>query len=234
MVNDFLTQWKEQQNSFRWLQGKSGSGKTILSTTIIEHLISQDKALLYFYFTFTDPAKQTFDGMIRSLVSQLSHKDPKASQLLNTLHSTCDDGRKQPESETLSNTLIQMINEVQEVWIVLDALDECDSERDVLLQWLQDVLNSDHRNVHLLVTSQPEHGIELGLKKFSKDSDTVSITNNLIAEDIRAYIRHRLSNDQNSGIVRSYQAEIEKQLVDRADGMLDYCSYPLCCAAANK
>ncbi|PSN59256.1 hypothetical protein BS50DRAFT_641131 [Corynespora cassiicola Philippines] len=58
--SDAFNMWKSQRNSFLWLYGIPGCGKTILSSTIIEHLRSlSTQPLLYFYFDFTDSEKQT-------------------------------------------------------------------------------------------------------------------------------------------------------------------------------
>jgi hypothetical protein len=55
--------WLTKPKSFFWLNGKVGCGKTILSSTIIESAKkhcdeSEGSAVAYFYFSFTDTAKQ--------------------------------------------------------------------------------------------------------------------------------------------------------------------------------
>src|SRR5437763_5090980 len=54
-INVFA-KWKKKQNSFLWLYGIPGCGKTILSSTIIENLkrTIPHQSLLYFYFDFKD------------------------------------------------------------------------------------------------------------------------------------------------------------------------------------
>jgi hypothetical protein len=119
--------WKTRRNSILWLHGIPRYGKTILSSTIIENLKTSlpSKAVLYFYFDFTDNNKQTHDSMVRSLISQLYYKSDKTSKLLESLFSSCEDGHQQPTSELLYKVLLQMVEQVEEVWIVLDALNEC-------------------------------------------------------------------------------------------------------------
>src|ERR1700733_4820680 len=52
-INAFA-KWKKKENSFLWLYGIPGCGKTILSSTIIEDLkrTLPRQSLLYFYFDF--------------------------------------------------------------------------------------------------------------------------------------------------------------------------------------
>ena len=166
-----FAKWKKRQNSFLWLYGIPGCGKTILSSTIIEDLEKtlQRQSLLYFYFDFSDTDKQTLESMVRSLISQLYSKCRGASKELDSLFSSCEDGRRQPSCESLCKAFLHMIEQVKEVWIVLDALDECRTRKgpptEGLLSWMRDLLSSEQRNVHLLVTSRPEQDIKSGIMR---------------------------------------------------------------------
>lgn len=119
-----------------------------------------------------------------------------------------------------------MIEQVKEVWIVLDALDECrtmmGSPTEGLLSWMRDLLKSEQGNVHLLVTSRPESDINSKVREWAYDDDIVPIQSDLIADDIRAYIHTRVREDNNLKRWRSYpevQDEIETRLIEKADGM---------------
>ncbi|KAF4893181.1 hypothetical protein CGCVW01_v014154 [Colletotrichum viniferum] len=64
--------WRSGFRQHIWLYGLSGSGKTVLSTTIFDRLKKEDvQCLLQFYFDFRDPKKQTLDAMLRGLLYQL-------------------------------------------------------------------------------------------------------------------------------------------------------------------
>jgi predicted ATPase len=75
-------QWKQQLSSLLWLHGIPGCGKTVLSSTTIEHLKQNPtcRVLLYFYFDFSNTQKQTLDDPLRSLTRQLSHERPDVRQ----------------------------------------------------------------------------------------------------------------------------------------------------------
>lgn len=225
LQSDIFTKWKVRRNSFLWLNGVPGSGKTVLSSAIINDLLPS-RALLYFYFDFNDTDKQTFESMVRSLVIQLSCKFEDAWKQLDFLYSSCEDGRRQPTRDSLCKMLLNMMEQVKEVWIVLDALDECctrkGSPTEGLLAWIRDLHRSEQRNVHLLVTSRPEQDIQSGLSEFH-DDNIVPIQGDLIANDIRAYIHTRVRQDE--GLKRwrarpDVQDEIETRLTEKADRML--------------
>jgi Cdc6-like AAA superfamily ATPase len=223
-----FAKWKKRRNSFLWLHGIPGCGKTILSSTIIEDLkrTLPRQPLLYFYFDFNDMAKQTLESMVRSLISQLYCEYEDTWEQLDSLFSSCKNGHERPACELLCKALLQMIEQVKEVWIVLDALDECNSRKEGptegLLSWIRNLINSEQRNVHLLVTSRPEHNIMSRVSKFAYKDDVVPVQSNLITDDIRAYVRTRVRQDE--GLKRwqsqpKVQNEIETRLMEKANGM---------------
>jgi hypothetical protein len=228
LQSSLFTKWHSQQNSFLWLHGIPGCGKTILSSTIIEHLVDThpDLLLLYFYFDFTDASKQTLDNVIRSLISQLYHKRKDTRKLLDSLFSSCNEGYR-PTSESLCEVFLQMISQAQEIYIVLDALDECRTRKgplsEGLLTWIESLQDLKQRNVHLLVTSRPEHDIESVLRKLAQsDEDIVPIQSDLIEDDIRSYVHTRVRTGDRLKRWRSRPDvldEIQRVLMEKAQGM---------------
>lgn len=222
-----FVEWKARSNSFLWLHGISGCGKTILSSTIIEDLsrnISSSQFLLYFYFDFSDINKQSHDSMIRSLISQLYYKSEITRQGVDRLFPSSEGGCRQPEPGSLCGVFLDAVKEV-DTWIVLDALDECNTRQVTrtygLLSWIRDLLGSELSNVHLLVTSRPEPDIQAVLNDRAREEDIISIQSGLVS-DVHAYIRARVRED--NGLRRwrerpEAQDEIETQLAAKADGM---------------
>jgi Cdc6-like AAA superfamily ATPase len=227
LQSSLFKKWDSQQHSFLWLHGIPGCGKTILSSTVIKHLVETypDQILLYFYFDFTDAGKQTLDNVIRSITSQLYHKRQDTQKLLYSLFSSCDKGRSQPTCASLCKVFFQMINQAEETYIVLDALDECCTREgplsEGLLTWIQTL--REQRNVHLLVTSRPEHDIEQMLRELAQsDGDIVPIQSYLIESDIRSYVHARVRTSKKLDRWRSrldVLGEIERVLMGKAQGM---------------
>ncbi|KAF3250585.1 hypothetical protein TWF128_007440 [Orbilia oligospora] len=225
LESDNFDKWKTDRNSFLWLHGIMGCGKTILSSTVIESL-SSCRPLVYFYFDITDGDKQTFDKMIRSLLYQLYYQSSQAPppQLEELFHS-CEDGNIQPTSLLLSQTFLGMIEKTEEIWIVLDALDECNQEERVeLLSWMKGIRAvSERNNVHLLVTSRSDkNDIESGIRKLAHADYALEIQSSLTTRDISAYIRWRVREDDGLERWRAYpdiQDEMEAELRRKSDGM---------------
>ncbi|KAI2470654.1 hypothetical protein F4781DRAFT_421228 [Annulohypoxylon bovei var. microspora] len=223
--------WKSKSNSFLWLNGIPGCGKTILSSTVIEDLENtQSSNVIYFYFDTLHPRQQTYDDMLRSLIAQLYGKRNDAQAHLDSLYLACKDSRRQPSLESLCMTFQDMVQQAGEVWIILDAVDECTrSNKDQsieVLTWIEN-LRKMQMNIHIFVASRREHDIKANIERYARSQDIFPIRSDLIEEDIRTYIHTRVLNMRSLAQVERVQGEIETTLVKKADGMFRYVSYKL-------
>ncbi|KAI2603684.1 ankyrin repeat-containing domain protein [Hypoxylon sp. NC1633] len=227
--NTAYSTWKSERNSFLWLHGIPGCGKTILSSTVVEDLRNtHPDNYLYFYFDFKDNEKQHLHNAIRSLVSQLYYQRKDVRKYLDSLHSSCGDGSRQPSLESLCTTFQNMVEQSDEVWIILDALDECTTRKE-LLSWIRTLRNL-QMNIHFLVTSRPEQDITATIESFPCIQGIIHIQSDLIKEDIRRYVNARVQVDE--GLKRwqsrpDVQSEIEAALMEKADGMFRWVSCQL-------
>ena len=219
-----FAEWKTTPGSLIWLYGIPGCGKTILSSTILHNVLEEcqpktTSAVLYFYFDFNDAEKERHEKMIRSLVSQLSRCRVDSS--LQDLYSSCLNGGRQPTFEVLLETLRQMMTSLGDIYVIIDALDEC-TEREQLLTDLEEMASWEGVSLHMLATSRRETDIEEALKLLSDESNRISIQSALVNADIRIYTHDRLQNDRK---LRRWlrhpevQLEIEDTLVKKAAGM---------------
>ncbi|KAJ4134005.1 hypothetical protein NW765_008033 [Fusarium oxysporum] len=188
--------WKFQTSSFLWLNGNSGRGKTILSSTVIEDIRNsplpqlRNCAIMYFYITFTDSQKQSLQAIIRSLISQLYRSRPESRHPITSLHSKCGGGSSQATVEQLKFTFREMLSVGGEAFIVIDALDEYQNrstQRDELLTWIKSFRN-EPVNTHLLVTSRPEHDIKTSIETWADSDSIISLKTDNVGRDISEYI----------------------------------------------
>lgn len=152
--------WLSGQTPCRhiWLKGFAGCGKTVLSTTVLDHFANakeQSEILLRFYFDFSDTTKQTVDGMLRSLVFQVFQSSTTSASHLIALFHRCQKGSQQPSTRALSEVLSKMIEGNERVFVILDALDESSSRREVL-SWIKHITSDSMPQVQLLCTGRPE------------------------------------------------------------------------------
>ena len=207
--------WKNQSNSFLCLHGLSGCGKTILSAAIIQHLRDQrGPPILYFYFDFSDPNKQHFEDMLRSLLSQLYHESPVARTVINALFDSHSNGTQQLIMEQMKDTLVSILERSEHATIVIDALDEAEKPRE-LVQWCQAIYNSQTFKVRLLVTSRTQ------LPDWSDKTHVACLGLERVNEDVKYYTRHRLYSREfeNWASQDTLRDEVEATIVQRAGGM---------------
>jgi hypothetical protein len=118
-------EWQSGSRQHLWLYGWAGCGKTVLATTVLDHLLSSDiHTTLSFFFDFNDPGKQRLEDLLRSLAVQLYRSENKATRSLDDLFASHNTGGKQPDTTALSACINTMIGAIGKAYIVIDALDE--------------------------------------------------------------------------------------------------------------
>jgi hypothetical protein len=233
LQSENLRRWKEAAASRLWLYGIPGCGKTILSSTIIEHLQQQchgdaRKVVVYFYFDFNDSQKQDPELMLRSLFWQLLQRLNMIPKGVTALYSSCGE-RRPPPLHKLLQEASQLMQRFTHVYIVLDALDEC-TQRLELMEMLETIAGWQIDVVHLLMTSRKERDIESSLTTYIGDDDIVGLQSDIVDGDIVRYVQQRLRHDKSlvkwnkDALVRE---EIEVALMRGARGMHVYPLKPL-------
>jgi hypothetical protein len=221
-----FAEWKERAASRLWLYGIPGCGKTILSSTIIEHLLQHchDNASMvtaYFYFDFNDAQKQDPELMLRSLLSQLLQRSFMIPKGIDALFSSSDNGQRQPSPHALLEVTPQVMQQFTHAYIVLDALDEC-TQRQELMDVLETVAGWQLDNMHLLMTSRKERDIESSVESYVEEEDTVCLQRDVVDRDIQRYVQQRLTDDKKLAKWNKDAAvrqEIEDALMQGARGM---------------
>jgi hypothetical protein len=149
--------------------------------------------------------------MIKSFIGQLS-----TSPLPSATRRLWDEHKKHssdPDIKELSGALDEIINCLGEVFIIIDALDECPQtadrpERKKLLDYIGHLLHKHRRNLHLLTTSRPEHDIDSELRTHP----TVDI-GKYMEDDIRRYVKGEVWSGKLKCWNENIKREIEKKLL---------------------
>jgi hypothetical protein len=180
---------------------------------------NQSSAFAYFFFDGKDGQKgsQTVGSLIRSLIRQFSTAYGGVPTVLTKLYHSCHDGGAQPSVESLQATLLLILEAFNDVYIVLDALDECAERKDVL-KWIKQMTSWRKNKLHLLATSRPEEEIAKDLRLL--DPDHVNIKQDLVSRDIERYINSILYDEDLFGKWSDeISANIKNTVLESADGM---------------
>ena len=183
--------------------------------------------MAYYYFDFRDVKKQDRDGLLTSLLSQLSAQSDTCYEVLSQLYSDNDGGGRKPTSSSLSRCMKDMLGSSGQgtVYIIIDALDECpdisgvQSAREKVLDLIDQLGNLNLPNVHTCVASRPEIDIRNVLEPLKPLQISLHDQDGQ-KNDIIEYIKSAIHSDRK---MRNWR-EKDKQLVidalsDKADGM---------------
>ncbi|KAF8340233.1 ankyrin repeat-containing domain protein [Amanita rubescens] len=183
--------WKQRDNSFLWIHGISGSGKTILCSTLIQAIQKQtdskSSALAYFFCDVSDINKRTARGLLCSLI--LTLLTPQNQSVLKVLFEKCKNGLQKPTDHDLYEVLRSYLSGFQDVYLFIDALDECANVEEVL-ELVKLINRWSIRSCHLLVTSRKELPIVNSLRQAMPME--LDLTSMPVNQDIEKYIDHML------------------------------------------
>lgn len=197
---------------------------------MIKHLQDQHKGnatnvLAYFYFSFSDSQKQTVDGMISSLIRQISARRPNIPQAVQSLGEYKNRGGR-PDTETLMEALVASMQGFSAVYIVVDALDECpitNDERKKLLNSLRHILKAAPDSLHMFCTSRKEANIDKALRPLLLEplGDEINLSNQTehLNGDIAQYIDSILADANYNTWPKGVKEETRRVLMKKADGM---------------
>jgi hypothetical protein len=219
-------EFKNTDHSLLWLQGDGGTGKTILSSTIIESIRgtfrnNRQVALGFWYFNATDKVKTTLDGCIRALITQFLEALPDGVPgSIVEFWTDHDKGGRMPKLLDLKAALTKLLaTERITYYIVLDALDECwQEDRPDLLAMIQALQSSENEHLHILVTSRT-YLKERYRERFLNVASFFDIAIH-VEKDIKSHVAHQLLMDPDlSRWDESTRDMIFSTLTAKAQGM---------------
>ena len=184
--------------------------------------------MAYFYFDFRNVDKQKLYDLLPSLLIQLSARSNPCCEVLSQLYSTHERGVRKPGDREMVESLKEMLSlEGQPpIYIILDALDECPvtssvppSPREEVLEFVDELVSLHLPNLHICVTSRPEHDIRIVLECLTELPVSLNDESGQ-QEDITNYITSFVCSNQR---MRRWQDEdknlVIKILSEKASGM---------------
>jgi hypothetical protein len=138
----------------------------------------------------------------------LSHYStlPQAASLLSR---RLKEQRPFPTWNQIREILVNIANDEEEVYLVLDALDECDSDknRELVLDLLEFIF--DRSNIRTLVTSRPHPSdIKMTFADFPKTVIEASDS------DIRAFLDNKIRTSRRRWIQREVDETLRQQIIE--------------------
>ena len=219
-----MAAWLENLNSSLWIYGIPGAGKTILSTLVVDEVLTRKRSssigTAYFYIRHDDRESQKPSNVLGAIISQLARQNAEALADVVDLYSKHrQEGylTTTPEEDDLISLLFDMSKYFVDTFIMIDGLDECgsafDRDRKRLIKALADFHRNEKCSIHTLIFSRDEFDIRECLT--ATDFQIVSIA--ATSADLRLFVSAWLPLLKIQS--ESLKVEVTETLVDEANGM---------------
>jgi AAA domain len=184
--------WIHCKKRCLWIHGIPGAGKTVLASYLIEGIerhcntLSEKHCAHIYYYCYFGHNQDEAAPFLRWIINRLCRQTDKVP---TRLHDMFKQGGTPSFIDLMDTLELILATSFDTVYITIDAIDESMPRAD-LLKVLRD-LATDARfaKIQLLATSRQYLDIERVMEEISVE---VSMSNLLVDEDIRTYVRSQL------------------------------------------
>ncbi|KAF7515145.1 hypothetical protein G7054_g14740 [Neopestalotiopsis clavispora] len=138
--------WLESPGGILFCPGLPGAGKTMITSIVVNHLhglFAEDPNVGICYICCDEDfrGKNTIPHLLFLLVKQLIQRHQKSFDSVAEMKSEFEIERRQPQEKDLLNILRTLIGDLDQTFIILDAVDELENPNDSRQGLLQQILN---------------------------------------------------------------------------------------------
>jgi Cdc6-like AAA superfamily ATPase len=218
--NEFK-KWVNQSNQTLFCPGIPGAGKTIIASIVVDDLYAKFQndasvGLAYIYCNFRRQQEQKPNDLLASLLKQLVQEQPFIPENVKSLYERHKDKRTRPSLDEISKALHSIVAGYSRVFIIVDALDECQGSNGDRKRFLAELFDLQARTgASLLTTSRfiPEI-----VKEFEERS--VQLEVRASDDDLQRYLDGHMTKlpsfvSRNADL----QNEVKIAIINAVDGM---------------
>lgn len=225
----------EDERHIFWLKGWAGTGKSTIAQTVAKHYYDLDqKQLAASFFFARGGGDASHAGLfVTSIAVQVANDVPLLRDAVCKAINECNDiidrslGDQWRRLVLEPFSCLEVTHTPSPYLIVIDALDECNSENDIqtILQLVSEARRFTSLRLRFLLTSRPDTVIRRGFQKIPtvERRDTVlhKIASAIVDHDIALYLTHELAvigREQYLGPDWPILGEFQR-LVDKSSGL---------------
>ncbi|KAI0817992.1 hypothetical protein GGR55DRAFT_685440 [Xylaria sp. FL0064] len=212
--------WIRGRSQTLFCPGNPRARKTILTSIIIDDLEQRFRnesttTVAYVYCNYRRQHEQTVESLLSSLLKQLAQTQYSLPDTLEAIYKQHKKKRTRPSLDEISNALESVIHQVSRVFIVVDALDECQPLDGCRTKFLSTIFNLQSKTgLNIFATSRYIPDITV---QFSR---SLSIEIRATEHDIGRYLNDHLSElPKYVTNEPDLQTEITASITKAADGM---------------
>ncbi|KAH7153735.1 WD40-repeat-containing domain protein [Fusarium sp. MPI-SDFR-AT-0072] len=207
LLND-IYRWIDEPSSkpIFWLNGMAGTGKSTISRTVAQARHDRGDLGATFFFKRSTTDQGNLSKFVSTLAHQLASRIPRITLAIKNavdmdpaiIDKTVREQFQKLIQEPLSKATAASCTRPSVV-IVVDALDECESDADIklLLELFSTLRFAGPLRVRVFVTSRPELPVRLGFSSIGNTYQGLilhKIPQSIIEHDISVFLRHELAN----------------------------------------
>ena len=157
---DKFQRWLSTNKKTLFCPGIPGSGKTILTSIVVDHLNSffcgnPKPGIAYIYCNYQRQHEQNIDNLLASVLKQLAENQSSFPGFVRDLYDRHAKRRTRPSIDEIFGVLQSVLATYSRVFIIIDALDECQTAKDCRGRLLSELFDLQTRqNVNILATSR--------------------------------------------------------------------------------
>lgn len=210
-------QWATNPNEdprLLWLHGSAGSGKSVLTSFVVNHLVEKGRQCQYFFFRSADKDKKSLGTMLRSLALQVASAFPAFRLALSKIapHLRLRGASPRLIWEKMFKAILFKLDFDGPMFWAFDGFDECDAPREGI-KLLAEVLDTSVP-IRILVTSRLDAEIGAEVRKLSQAARVSTLTMREHRSDYRIFLQQELEWSD----VPAFNARITQRLLDMAQG----------------
>ncbi|KAF8457077.1 hypothetical protein BDZ91DRAFT_800670 [Kalaharituber pfeilii] len=204
---DEYKQWVQSNHpSLLWCYGIPGSGKSVLSTSIVKHLLdtcfqetnsdSRKAFIGYFFCSFSDHRSLKFEEIMRSLIRQVLSVFYGSNEFEEYLAKFFQQSNNIPSTDLWKELFIRTCRIPNHIYLIIDGIDECyDSVQAQILELINEML-SILRCIKVFLSSRKQ----IYLARNLKHAISISLDEVKWQPEIEEYIDASLKQRLDDGI----------------------------------
>lgn len=213
-------EWLQTEKKTLFCPGIPGAGKTILTAIVIEDLITRFASdptigIAYIYCNFRRHEDQRVINLVTSLLKQLSQSQTSIPDSVKALYDRHKCAQSRPSLDEIVASLQSVASIYSRVFIVIDALDECQASNGTRTTFLSEIFNIQARS-HASIFATSRYIPEIN----DMFSESIHLEIKAAKEDVQRYLDGQMS--QLPGCVRrspELQETIKTEIIKAVDGM---------------
>ena len=211
-------EWLEGKKKTLFCPGIPGAGKTMITSIVVNHLktsFPDDKTgTAFLYCIYKRQDSQDVGDLLASLLGQLAVQQPMVPKSIRELYGKHRKGEKPRLSQDeIRKELCSIVKAYSQIFIVIDALDECKTDR-IRNELLSEIYKlQEGSDIRLMVTYRPSIIVE-------RPSSVTELGIRGHEEDIEEYLSSRMSDLRS--VVKDnneLQLKIKAHILALVDGM---------------